>query len=253
MTYAVRSNQNDSSELMHFGIKGMKWGVRRTPEQLGHPTSGKKNKAAIASNKLQKYKDKKIKKVDKMYAKAIRQTEEALEYDPKNRNLKKQLRGLNNLKQKDIDKIESMSYTDVVNEQKAIRQARIQKAGKIASTTAATVGSTALWAAKMGLVGVRIYGTFKAAELVMEAGGRAIEWLNSPEGQELINDGLNMAGKLVKVGDAAVTIANPELRNQIDSKYIVDQAIKYGKSAATDYVKTNVPAEDLEKLKKLAK
>lgn len=25
-----------SSELFHYGIKGMKWGVRRTPEQLGH-------------------------------------------------------------------------------------------------------------------------------------------------------------------------------------------------------------------------
>lgn len=24
------------SELRHYGVKGMKWGVRRTPEQLGH-------------------------------------------------------------------------------------------------------------------------------------------------------------------------------------------------------------------------
>lgn len=30
-----------SDELMHYGIKGMHWGVRRTPEQLGHR---KKNK-----------------------------------------------------------------------------------------------------------------------------------------------------------------------------------------------------------------
>jgi hypothetical protein len=22
--------------LMHYGVKGMKWGVRRTPEELGH-------------------------------------------------------------------------------------------------------------------------------------------------------------------------------------------------------------------------
>ena len=31
--------------LEHHGIKGMKWGVRRTPEQLGHRPSGKRKKS----------------------------------------------------------------------------------------------------------------------------------------------------------------------------------------------------------------
>ena len=32
-------NYYDDSELYHHGIKGMKWGVRRTPAQLGHKPS----------------------------------------------------------------------------------------------------------------------------------------------------------------------------------------------------------------------
>lgn len=31
-------------ELEHFGVKGMKWGVRRTPEQLGYKKSAKRLK-----------------------------------------------------------------------------------------------------------------------------------------------------------------------------------------------------------------
>ena len=33
-------NYYDDNELYHHGIKGMKWGVRRTPARLGHDTGG---------------------------------------------------------------------------------------------------------------------------------------------------------------------------------------------------------------------
>lgn len=36
----------DDLELYHHGVKGMKWGVRRTPAQLGHKTSSRKKSVA---------------------------------------------------------------------------------------------------------------------------------------------------------------------------------------------------------------
>ena len=33
-------------ELYHYGVKGMKWGIRRTPAQLGHTTGMKKKKSS---------------------------------------------------------------------------------------------------------------------------------------------------------------------------------------------------------------
>ena len=37
-----------SDVIEHHGINGMHWGVRRTPEQLGHPRSSRKERRAAA-------------------------------------------------------------------------------------------------------------------------------------------------------------------------------------------------------------
>ena len=39
----------DPNSLAHYGVKGMKWGVRRTPEQLGHKPAGRKKNGAVAT------------------------------------------------------------------------------------------------------------------------------------------------------------------------------------------------------------
>ena len=52
MTYYAVTD--DPNELAHWGILGMKWGVRRTPEQLGHPRhTGSKRPRSAAYKKAQ--------------------------------------------------------------------------------------------------------------------------------------------------------------------------------------------------------
>lgn len=40
----------ENNELQHYGVKGMKWGVRRTPEQLGHDRVFRKSNGGIYSS-----------------------------------------------------------------------------------------------------------------------------------------------------------------------------------------------------------
>ena len=40
--------------IYHHGIKGMHWGIRRTPEQLGHPRKEKRPRYDVSPRKLKK-------------------------------------------------------------------------------------------------------------------------------------------------------------------------------------------------------
>lgn len=71
-------------ELNHHGIKGMKWGVRRTPEQLGHKKFKKKVRAAMdrAQVKLDEHKklragEAEVRKAERAKRAEIRKEEKA--------------------------------------------------------------------------------------------------------------------------------------------------------------------------------
>lgn len=55
-------------ELYHYGVKGMKWGIRRSPAQLGHKTGTKKKKKSgivdAAKKMVANHKQKKVAKAE---------------------------------------------------------------------------------------------------------------------------------------------------------------------------------------------
>lgn len=65
----------DRGELTHWGIKGMRWGVRRTPEQLGHKTKRKDIKAereAVSKQVREEFRiDQKYREADDKYRQSV--------------------------------------------------------------------------------------------------------------------------------------------------------------------------------------
>lgn len=59
-------------EFYHYGIKGMKWGVRRTPVQLGHDVNKKKKSSTSKEEKLSKKQAKLKAKQEQLRKKALK-------------------------------------------------------------------------------------------------------------------------------------------------------------------------------------
>ena len=131
---------SEQEYLAHHGIKGMKWGVRRTPEQLGHPRSKKKaksiwKKSAETLNNARK--SRKQKKLDAKLAKQRKKEETGYE-KYSDEELKKMTDRLN------LER----NYRNVYAEMHPDKLKRVKRViGDLAENAVRTIGQKAISAA----------------------------------------------------------------------------------------------------------
>lgn len=116
-------------ELMHYGVKGMKWGVRRTQAQLGHKTSsgtGKK-KSSKSSGSVTKTLKKTGKKVSNLYSKnkASRQAKKTAKVEAEKAKKKKSISEMS-----DAELREKIGRLELEQRYKQLYAAKNPNAGK---------------------------------------------------------------------------------------------------------------------------
>lgn len=74
------------SELYHYGVKGMKWGIRRTPEQLGRKASPKHRDAVSRTIYAKARVDRSKQRLTKKYNKTVAKEEAKLAKNPNDTN-----------------------------------------------------------------------------------------------------------------------------------------------------------------------
>lgn len=177
--------------LQHYGILGMKWGVRRTPEQLGHKPK----------TSTEKWKYKQLKQIDKLYEKSYRKLDKAYKEDPVDQSIMKYKRELESQHAKDRKQIEKMSFVEV----EAARESEREEAREKRKEAVKTVGGAAMWTARMALIGARIGGTVAVLNVLSDAGQTAMDFLSSPEGQALVQSGSKI---ITDFGNGELTALN---------------------------------------------
>lgn len=176
--------------LEHYGILGMKWGIRRTPEQLGHKSKPKTS--------IERWKAKKVSAIDKVYNKTYKKLDAAIRENPDDKSISDYRKQIEAQHKKDRNQITDMTYSQILQAQGGEAAARKQKAKQ----AAATAGGAALWTARMALTLTRIGGMALMINIAADAGNTLISALGDEKMQKMINLG----------SDTILTVGNTSLK-----------------------------------------
>lgn len=207
--------------LEHYGVKGMRWGVR---------------KDVISSYK---YKQRKL--INKNYGRALKTANKLAKIYPDDKSIKREIKDLTIAQNRDLDRISKMTYYDVMTAKKEEAELAKIKRDKVVQD----IQRNALWAGRMGLLGVRAYGTFKTVEILGTAGAEAVRYLQSDAGRVVVNATVKGIANYIGLGDkfvqafSGMDVSADAVVNAVKSE--AKSAAKEAAIAAATEVASSVP------------
>lgn len=134
-----------NQHLYHYGVKGMRWGVRRTPEErLKRYTSREIEKVESRRLRENRYENRRIKKNQNKYDRLKGNSKDSRKIETVANNLiavKANSYANSAIAKQEIERLSSMKYEDMTAEKKAVGKSII-KSSLIVSTSMADIIKT---------------------------------------------------------------------------------------------------------------